>query len=70
MGGDAVDVLHQRRRVLENFVINALENVPDGRASLIIDDGVGVIDVTVAVRFGVAELAANLELAGDGAQVM
>jgi len=70
VGGDAVDVLHQRRRVLENFVINALENVPDGRASLIIDDGVGVIDVTVAVRFGVAELAANLELAGDGAQVM
>ena len=65
-----MDVFHQRRRVLKDLVVNALEDVADGRAALVEDGGVGIVDMPVAVRFGAAELAVNLELARDGAQVM
>ena len=52
VGGDALDVAHQRCRVFENVVVDALQNHGLLRTGLLEDDTIGVVDVAAAVGLG------------------
>jgi hypothetical protein len=66
----ALDVLHQRRRIFENVMIDALNNVADARAALIENRAIGVIDVTAAIRIRSKKFATQGELRRHGAEVV
>ncbi len=70
MGGDALDVIHERDGVLKNGVVDALENKAGGPGGLLENHAISVIDVPGAVGFGGKELAGNLKVARDGADIV
>ena len=45
MRGHPHDVLHQRRRVLEDVLVDLLVDVADARAALVVGGGVGFVDM-------------------------
>ena len=49
-------------RVLEDVLVDLLVDVADPRAALVVSGGVGLVDVADLERFGVQNLAVNLEL--------
>jgi hypothetical protein len=70
MRRDALDVLHDRHRVFEDVVVDALEDVAHRRAGLIKDGAVSVVDVAAAVRRGFLKSTVDLEVAGDQPDVV
>jgi hypothetical protein len=51
-------------------MVDPLQDVSDGRASLVEDGAIGVVNVTAAVRADTEELAVDLELARHCAHIM
>jgi hypothetical protein len=67
---DALNVLHERHRVFEDGVVDALEDVAHQRASLIKDGAVRVVDVANAVRRSFLKSTVDLEMAGYQSDVV
>src|SRR5215469_14094323 len=67
MRGDPLDIFHQARRVLKNFLIDALQNIANARADLFKRYTIGIIDVAAAVRRRFDKFTINLKLARYGA---
>ena len=65
VGGDPHDVLHHRRRVLEDVPVDLLVDVADPHAALVVGGGVGFVDVPDLERLGVEDFPVDLELLGD-----
>jgi hypothetical protein len=70
MAGDAQHILHERHRVLEDVVVDALKNIADGRARLAKRDAIGVIDVPVPVRLGRQKFSGNAKIPGHSANIV
>jgi len=52
MHGDALQIFHDRQRILKNSVIQPLQNIAAPRAAGGKRDAVGVVDVAAAEGFG------------------
>ena len=70
MRRDPFHIFHQRHRVLENIVVDALQNVADRPAITFGHDRIGVVDVTIAIRRCRTVLPGNLELPGHRRQIV
>ena len=62
MGGDAVDVVHERGRVFEDVMVDPLENVAYIGSALVVGHGESVVDVSGAIRCAFDEVADDSEL--------
>jgi hypothetical protein len=51
-------------------MVDALEQIADAGATLIVNDTVGVVDVAAAVGLGTQEFAGDVEVARNGADVV
>jgi len=67
---NALDVFHDRGRVLEDIGINALQDVVRGHPGMAELSAVGVVNVAAAIGHSVAEFAAYLKLACGGANIV
>src|SRR5262245_21859189 len=63
-------VLHQRRWILEDVMIDALQNVANLGSGLVKHNRVGVIDVARPVRFRSQILSVEGELSCDPAEIV
>ncbi len=69
MRGDALDIFHERYRLLENIAVDALENVAGTLAAMIEANAISVVDVAAAVNFRADKFTGNLKLPDDGGQI-
>jgi hypothetical protein len=65
MRRDPHDVLHHRRWVLEDVLIDLLVDVSDPHAALVVSGGIGFVDVPDLKRLGVKDFPVYLELLGN-----
>ncbi len=66
----ALDIFHQRLRILEDVVVDALQNHAHRLARLLKDNAIRVVDVTASIEFGAHELTADFKLTSDRANVV
>jgi hypothetical protein len=64
-----IHVLHQGRDVLEDFLIDPLEHVPNPAIAIVEANGEGVIDVATSVLPSAYETPMDVEGGGDHFQV-
>ena len=69
MLGGQLDVVHDQLGVQENVVVDALQDVPDGRATLPASDNIGVVDVALGPSVALHELGNDLKLANQFFQI-
>jgi len=69
MGDHATDVRHQLRDLLEYLVVDALQDIADRCAGLIVPDAVGVVDVSGAIGLAGLEVSLYTKLCHDGSEV-
>lgn len=62
MSRNPLDVFHQRDRLLENIVVDALQNISRYRPGLIENGAIRVIDMSAAIRFGTPKLTVDLKM--------
>jgi hypothetical protein len=62
VGGHTDDIVHDRQGFLEDGLVDFLMDVTDEGATLVVGGHVGLVDVTNLARFGVEDVAVNLEL--------
>jgi hypothetical protein len=63
-------IFHQRDRLLEDVVVDALMDVAHPPPVLLVHRGIGVVDVALAVRAGLLPHPRNIERLGDDADVV
>ena len=63
MGGDALDIFHDRDGVFEDVMVDALDDVARCFAGGAKDGAIGIVDVPAAVGCGRRELAGNFKVA-------
>ena len=69
VAGGAVDVVHDRVGVLEDLGVQLLVDVADGGAALFVGGEVGLVDMSDLAGGDVLEVAVDLELVGDFADL-
>jgi hypothetical protein len=69
MRRDALNILHDRDRLLEDLRVDTLQDEPCAHSGTLHLDAVRVIDVTGAVGLGAEKLARELKLARNSADI-